>query len=105
MEEDIARVRRDIGGPSLTGMSYDELTAKSEERRKAPVHLRQPGRSRGLVKKVLATAVVVGAIVAGSMYAGAKCEKQISAIENTVTNYVNSSADNQTYAAEAVNRE
>ena len=101
MEEDIARVRRDIGGPSLTGMTYDELTSKSEERRKAPVHLRQPGRSRGLVKKVLA----VGAIVAASMYAGAKYEKQISAVENTVTNYVTGLADNQTYAAEATSRE
>ena len=92
--------------PSLSRLTFDEFNKESERKRKEPIHLKyNSGQTRSSVKKVLAVVATIGALVAGSMYVGSKYEKQISAIENAVTSYVSSSADNQTYAAEVTNKE
>ncbi len=90
--------------PSLSTLTFEEFTEEAERRRKEPVYLRHR-QSSGFVKKAVIAGATLAAIVVGSMYAGAKCEKQISAFENDVTSYVSGSADSQTYAAEVTNKE
>lgn len=70
--------------PSLSELTYEEFTREAEEQRKAPTKFgRHQKRDYGFVKKVL----TIGAIVAASMYAGAKYNESILGAEKAVTDY------------------